>query len=110
MSLDHSHGLASCFGSNVRRDLGNGGAVDFWNDHWVGSAPIASSCPNLYAGCVNKHFSVMEIGSWIGYSWHRKFLWLHLSDPACVEEAATLHNILMEVKPDRMSVTPISTW
>ena len=49
------------FTSLSKFQIGNGGNTRFWEDLWIGSAPLCMSFPRLYNVCFDKQKTVREI-------------------------------------------------
>lgn len=64
--LDRLHNPEGRFSACIRRKLGNGRLVDFWNDQWLGNAPLSSVFPNFYAGCELQSATMADMGDWTG--------------------------------------------
>lgn len=82
------------FNACVRRVLGNGEGVNFWNHHWLGQQPLYDVFPNLLAGCTDRNFSVAAAGRWFSDRWQWQFPEGSFSDQIVSEEASSLSAIL----------------
>ncbi|GMI73152.1 hypothetical protein like AT3G09510 [Hibiscus trionum] len=52
-----------------RLQLGDGNKLFFWSDHWIGSEPLQSRYPRIFALAWNKNGKVKEFGLKVNDSW-----------------------------------------
>lgn len=55
--------------------LGNGETIRFWEDTWVGNAPLRISFPRLFSMSIQQTSTVKEIGYWRGEVWIWQLCW-----------------------------------
>lgn len=85
------------FGACIRRGVGDGGSIDFWNDHWLGHAPLKLVFSNLYAGITNQNSNLADLGVWSNNVWSWVLPWQSSDDDVVTAEAVSLQQILLDV-------------
>jgi hypothetical protein len=61
---------AGWFSSNVNSVLGNSLSIQFWQEKWIGGAPLCFVYPQLYPLERSKEIMVANKGRWAGVQWH----------------------------------------
>lgn len=59
----------------VRRVVGDGRGVSFWQECWVGQEKLQDKYSRLYNLSIQKNYFVSDLGFWRDGSWHWNFLW-----------------------------------
>ncbi|XP_057790861.1 uncharacterized protein LOC131007971 [Salvia miltiorrhiza] len=68
--VERGGGRGDCwFIKNLRRRLGDGLNIFFWEDVWAANKPLKFVFPRLYNLCLNKKSLAGESGFWEGESW-----------------------------------------
>lgn len=61
--------------SNIRRAVGNGLHIMFWQEVWLGHAALKNRFPRLYSITLNRHATISSLGYWSGPDWYWNFSW-----------------------------------
>lgn len=86
MNLDRSRRPEGHFSACISCKLGDDNLAEFWNDQWIGNAPLSAVFSIIYAGSELKSGKVAEFGEWNGVVWRWKEPWLDVRDPSGYEE------------------------
>lgn len=61
--------------SKIRRVVGNGLHILFWEEIWVSDTSLKSQFPRLYSITMDSHATISSLGYWSGSCWHWNFSW-----------------------------------
>lgn len=89
------------FEANVRRGLGDGQGVNFWNHHWIGQRPLKMDFSNIFAGCSNKNAYIADLGVWNQSYWRWNLTAFGFDSQLLSEDGSTLFDILRDVQLNR---------
>ncbi|PNX58821.1 receptor-like kinase, partial [Trifolium pratense] len=78
------------FPSNVNSVLGNGLSIQFWQEKWIGGAPLCFVYPQLYRLERYKEIMVADRGIWNDGQWRWQWDWLEELSIAEADELAEL--------------------
>lgn len=63
------------FWNGVRRIIGNGEKISFWNDNWIGNEPLHLRFSRLFSLSLDKESVVANMGEWRGSEWKWNLTW-----------------------------------
>lgn len=67
--LGRFESLEDWFQEGVRRKLGRGNTVKFWEDVWVGNISLNEVFPRLYNMSEDREMMIQMLGEWQGVNW-----------------------------------------
>lgn len=91
------HPVASLFGpQKIRKSVGCGTHTLFWQEVWLGNAPLKTLFPRLFLLSLNPLATIASLGIWDGFEWRWTLLWRRSLRPLAwyIEEREALHALL----------------
>lgn len=80
--------------------MGRGNQTLFWQEWWIGEAPLKVLFPRLFSICTNPLATISSLGVWGGYEWHWIIPWRRILRPRDQEEKDAMFIILKSVTLD----------
>lgn len=71
--LGKFNNMEDWFKSGLKRKLGRGNKVRFWEDEWFGPISMKELFPRLYSVSEDKNKVIESIGEWVGERWQWNF-------------------------------------
>lgn len=96
--LQHPH-LSAWVKSKIMKKIGDGSSALFWHDFWVGSGPLKSTFPRLFAIAASPHETIAESGFWVEDSWCWNLSWARPLRARDEADWANLQTMLSPVHP-----------